>query len=150
MDCFQEIMNDKILIQTLSKFLTVYGQEGLTMALQQYADSQQEYICKTRGSVSKLKICDINYLQIHIHDITVHTCHGTYHKYGSISNELASLSRYGFLKCNQSTLVSLHKIRTIRQNTIIMADHTALHMSRNYAPKIIMEFSRHNTFVKKA
>ena len=142
MDWIQEITKDITLNQTLSKFLTEYGRYGLSHALQLYADMQQEYICKTKEAVSKVKINEINYLEINGHNITVHTSHGIYQKYGSLSKEYKTLSPYGFIKCSQSTLVSLHKIRTIEQDTVILTDNTHLHLSRNCAPKVVMEFSR--------
>ena len=40
-------------------------------------------------------------------------------KYGTLANELKVLSMYGFMKCNQSCLVSLDKIKTIRRNEVI-------------------------------
>lgn len=142
MDWLQEITKDITLNQTLSKFLTEYGLYGLSHALQLYTDMQQEYICRTKEKISKVKINEINYLEISGHNITVYTNQDIYQKYGSLSEEYKTLSNYGFIKCNQSTLVSLYKIRTIEQDTVILTDNTHLHLSRNCAPKVIMEFSR--------
>ena len=142
MDWLQEITKDITLNQTLSKFLTEYGLYGLSHAIQLYTDMQQEYICKTKEAVSKVKIHEIYYLEINGHNITVHTSHGIYQKYGSLSKEYKTLSNYGFIKCNQSTLVSLYKIRTIGNDTVILTNNTNLRLSRSCAPKVIMEFSR--------
>ena len=100
-----------------------------------------QYICKTKTSVSKVKICDIYYLEIMGHHIDVHTEHGTYQKYGTLNNELKRLSPYGFTKCTQSCIVSLHKIRTVLGNEIILTNHEHLYMSRHYAPNVLMAFS---------
>ena len=126
----------------ISLFLKRYGISGLMRAMQSYTDIQQEYICKTRSSLSRLKICDIYYLKILEHTIDVHTKHGTYQKYGSLSNELKHLAPCGFLKCNQSCIVSIRKIRTICNDDIILTNDEHLHMSRHYAPQIILAFSR--------
>ncbi len=117
-----------------------YGTTGLEQALQNYTDLQQEYICKTKTSISKIQIYDIYYLEILEHDISVHTQHGIYQKYGTLSNELKFLSPYGFIKCNQSCIVSMHKIKTICSNDIILINNEHLHMSRHYAPKVITAF----------
>lgn len=53
----------------LSLFLKRYGISGLMCAIQSYTDMQQEYICKTRASLSRLKINDIFYLEIQEHTI---------------------------------------------------------------------------------
>lgn len=52
-------------------------------------------------------------MEIQEHQITIYTQNGIYQKYGSLNNELQSLSPYGFMKCAQNRIVSLRKIRTI-------------------------------------
>ena len=113
MACSNESQIDTELNDTISSFLEQYGSSGLKQALQLYKDTQQEYICRTRTSISKLHISDIYYMEIREHQITIYTQHGTYHKYGTLNNELKLLSSYGFIKCAQNRIVSLNKIRTI-------------------------------------
>lgn len=127
---------------TISTFLTQYGFAGLKQALQLYKNIQQEYICRTRTSISKIHISDIYYMEIREHQITIYTQHGTYHKYGTLNNELKSLSSYGFIKCAQNRIVSLGKIRSICFNDIILVNSTKIHMSKKYAISIISEFSK--------
>lgn len=127
---------------TISNFLEQYGTSGLKEALQLYKNTQQEYICRTRTSISKLNISDIYYMEIREHQITIYTQHDAYHKYGTLNNELKSLSSYGFIKCAQNRIVSLKKIRTIYNNDIILINSTKIHMSRKYAISIISEFSK--------
>ena len=126
----------------LSTFLKQYGVSGLEKALHSYADMQQEYICKTKSSFSKIRLTDIYYLEIQGHSIVVHTQYGTYQKYGSLKKEGKLLSSYGFIKCNQSCLVSLRKIRSIHNNDIILINDAQLHMSQHYAPQVLIAFSR--------
>ena len=113
MTCSSKSQIDIKLQDTISTFLTQYGSSGLNQALQLYKNTQQEYICRTRTSISKINISDIYYMEIQEHQITIYTQHGTYHKYGTLNNELKSLSPYGFIKCAQNRIVSLNKIRTI-------------------------------------
>jgi DNA-binding LytR/AlgR family response regulator len=134
-------INDK-LNKTLSDFLDLYGTSGLENALQLYRNSHQEYICKTRTSVSKMSVWDIYYMEIREHQITIYTQHGTYHKYGTLNNELRSLSSYGFIKCAQNRIVSLGKIRSVCFNDIILINGAKIHMSKKYAISIISEFSK--------
>lgn len=129
---------------SLTLFLDQYGISGLEHALRLYTDTQQEYICKTKKSLSKFRIEDIYYLDIREHTITVHTQHGIYQKYGTLNNELKRLSPYEFMKCNQSCIVSLRKIREIHNSDITLINNECLHMSRHYAPKIIIAFQRHS------
>ena len=108
MTCSNEFQIDTELQDTISNFLTQYGTFGLKQALQLYNNTQQEYICRTRTSISKINISDIYYMEIREHQITIYTQHGTYHKYGTLNNELKSLSPYGFIKCAQNRIVSLN------------------------------------------
>lgn len=127
---------------TISSFLMQYGILGLKQALQLYRDTQHEYICRTRTSISKINICDIYYMEIQEHHITIFTQHGTYHKYGTLNNELKALSSYGFAKCAQNRIVSLKKIQTICYNEIILINGIRIHMSKKYAITIIAAFSK--------
>ena len=127
-------INDK-LNKTLSDFLDLYGTSGLENALQLYRNSHQEYICKTRTSVSKMSVWDIYYMEIREHQITIYTQHGTYHKYGTLNNELRSLSSYGFIKCAQNRIVSLGKIRSICSNDIILINGAKIHMRKKYGER---------------
>lgn len=141
MDWLQEIHRNKEFQNHLIAFIKVYGIDGLEKALISYADMQQEYICKTKTSISKIKIQDIYYLQIRQHTISVHTSDAIYTKYGTLNQELKFLSSYNFAKCSQNCIVSLNKIKSIQNNDIILCNNSKIHMSRNFAPKIISRFT---------
>lgn len=140
MDWLRQIANNISLNNQLTTFLTAYGTDGLEQALLLYTNMQQEYICKTKTSTTKLRIADIYYLDITGHNIIAHTTQGVHRKYGTLSNELKTLSHYGFVKCNQSCIVSLTKIKSIGNNQIILINDEALHLSRSCAPKVILAF----------
>lgn len=142
MTCPNEFQIDTELQNTIFTFLTQYGSSGLNQALKVYEDTQQEYICRTRTSISKIHISDIYYMEIREHQITIYTQYGIYHKYGTLNNELKSLSSYGFIKCAQNRIVSLGKIRSICFNDIILINGAKIHMSKKYAISIISEFSK--------
>lgn len=141
MTLLSEHQIDIELNETISNFLKQYGTSGLKHALQLYINTHQEYICRTRSSISKINISDIYYMEIQEHQITIYTQHGKYHKYGTLNNELKTLSAYDFIKCAQNCIVSLRKIRTICYNDIILANGTKIHMSKKYALSVISKFS---------
>ena len=141
MNWFQEISEDKYLYSEFFAFLDQYGLSGLRQALLLYSGAQEEYICKTRVSISKLKISDIYCIKIKKHNISVYTEQHTYQKYGTLSSELSRLVRHGFIRCSQNCIVSLEKIKTIRNDEIILKNNIPGHMSRNYAPKVIIAFA---------
>lgn len=146
MNWMQELSQDKALQDILNRFLNQHGFSGLEEALLQYSKFNQDYICKTKTGISKFKISDIYYLEIRTHAITVHTQHGDYQKYGSLTKEQKRLSPYGFIKCNQSCIVSLGKIRSICNNTITLVNDVHLHMSQLCAPKVLIAFSHSSTY----
>lgn len=137
----QELFSNKKLCKKLTIFLKEYGPLGLEQALQAYTNMQEKYICKNKTSISKIPIDEIFYLEIQQHRIAIHTCHGTYQKYGTLNNELKFLSHYGFIKCNQSCIISLNKIRTVYNNKIVLINNTEVHMSRKYSSKVLTYFS---------
>lgn len=132
------------ILTDIQSFIATYGESAIQEAMQQYIDNQQIYILKTKYQTTKIKISDIYYLQSQQHNITIHTSHGVYKKYGTLSQELTILYPYGFIKCTQSCIVSLSKIRTIQNNDIILIDDTVLHISRGYAPKVLSAFNGRN------
>lgn len=142
MNNFQDISKNREFKNRISAFLSQYGLAGLEEALNIYEDMQQMYLIKTKSSVSKIRFCEINYIEIQGHHMTIHTEQGTFQKYGSLVQELKLLSPYGFIKCNQNCIVSLHKINEIVQDDIILMDGTSIHMSRNCTPKVLMNFNR--------
>lgn len=147
-ELLETFTNDTNLQISLSTFINHYGLTGLEQAMKYYTNLHKEYICKTKTSVSKFKISDIYYLKIQKHNITIYTNHGTYHKYGTLKSELKCLSPYNFVKCNQSCIVSIKEIRCISNNDIIMSNNIKLHMSRHYAPKVLIAFSLNNYFIE--
>ena len=142
MDWIQELTYNESLCCSLNAFLDQHGLSGLEKALQLYSNTQAEYICKTKAAVTRIKIDDIYYLEIQIHTITIHTEHGIFQKYGSLTDELKFLTSYGFIRCRQNCLVSLEKIHSICDDTIILVNHLQLHMSQRYAPKVLAAFAR--------
>lgn len=140
----QELTKTPYVKDTLIHFLERYGTSGLEQAMRLYTAMQQEYICKTKTTVTKLTITDIYYLEIQEHNITIFTQYETYRKYGTLSNELKFLSPYGFVKCSQNCIVSLGKIRSISNSNIILINNIHLHVSQHYAPKVLMAFSHYN------
>lgn len=142
MNWLEVFSGDENLQEDFLSFLKNYGNGGLKQAMHLYIDKQQEYLCKTKNSVSVFKISDIYYLAIQGHDIAIHTDHGVYHKYGTLSRELKRLSACGFFRCSQSCIVSLDKIKSIQGDEITLVNGGKIHMSRSYTLKIVMEFSR--------
>ena len=141
MDWIQELTQKESLCCSLATFLDQHGFSGLEKALQLYSNTQAEYIYKTKATVTRIKIDDIDYLEIQTHTITIHTEHAAYQKYGSLADELKFLAPYGFIRCRQNCLVSLEKIQSICDDTIILVNHLQLHMSQRYAPKVLAAFA---------
>ena len=76
MTCSSKPQIDTELNDIISNFLDQYGTHDLKQALQLYINTQQEYICRTRSSISKINISDIYYMEIQEHQITIYAQHG--------------------------------------------------------------------------
>ena len=139
-DFLHELLSDQALKVQLTAFLKKYGNSGLSQAMQSYSDLQKQYICKSKNSISKIRLADILYLEIQQDTITIHTASKTYQKYGSLESELSFFPPNEFMKCNQSCVVAIGKIKDIFSNNIILTDNTKLRLSRNYAQAIIFAF----------
>ncbi len=144
MEWLQIISDSKSVYYKLINFLNQYGLSGLEQALQSFEDAQQYYFCNTRSSCSKIKIKDIYYFKITGHEIKVYTTSDIFEKYGTLNNELKALSSYGFVKCHQSYVVSLDKVKSILHNKVVLTNGRILPLSRYYAPKIIVAFHNYN------
>lgn len=139
MDLMNEIETNTIKKDVLT-FLEAYGFKGLQQAMDAYVNMQQIYLCRTRTSTTKIYIRDINYVEVRKHLITIHTSHGSYQKYGTLSNELDFLSRYGFVKCSQNYIVPLTKIQSVSYVDVTLSDGTKIALSKRYASKVLLEF----------
>ena len=56
MDWIQELTQKESLCYSLTAFLDQHGFSGLEKALQLYSNTQAEYICKTKATVTRIKI----------------------------------------------------------------------------------------------
>lgn len=137
-------LQDINLEKKITNFLNLYGSKGLEKALNDYINLKQEYVCKTKNSVSKIYISDIFFIEIHGHHMFIHTEYDTFQKYGTLKQELVFLSQYGFIKCSQNCIVNLHKIKSISQTKIHLNNNATLHLSKYYSKKLIMNFTLQN------
>lgn len=140
MSNLQELIKNNTLNNRLSSFLDKYGISGLEAALTTYESMQQTYTVKTKNTISRIHISDINYIIIDGHHMKIFSSNNVYEKYGSLAQEMKELSAYDFIKCSQNCIVSMNKIKRIDQNNIILYDDTIIHMTRKYAPPILAKF----------
>lgn len=140
MNWMKEVESNQKLNKEIQFFYNTYGISGLKQAIKLYTDMQQKYICKTKTSMAVIYIKDIYYLKIQKHNISVYTAQGVYRKYGTLNGELKTLAPYGFMKCSQSFVVSLSKVKSIDHNDIILTNGSRIHVSKNYIQSIILKF----------
>ena len=133
----QKKITQKELQTILNNFVKRYGDLALVTALQNYIASQQFYVYKTKDSIKRIPIHLINYIEILGHTITIHTANGNFTKYGTLKQEYLHLKEWGFVKCNQSFLVSISKIAEIKGNTIILTTGETFTISRSCTAKVI-------------
>ncbi len=76
----------------LTNFINKYGLTALNQALDLYISMKNQYICKNKSLITRIKISDIYYMEIRGHNITIYTNHGIYHKRGTLKKELETLA----------------------------------------------------------
>lgn len=140
MNWMREIRRNPEAAELMDNFIELYGTDTLVRVLQNYINSQKQYICRTRTSLFKINTDDILYLQITGHNISIYTETGIYTKYGSLNEETNLLRASGFARCNQSSLVALSKIKSVENNYVLMKNGTKLHISRNYSKNFISAY----------
>lgn len=141
MNWLKELENNTSIQNTLASFLEQYGISCFADALLFYMQDHEEYVCRNKTSISRIKIGDILYIKVAKHYIYIYTQDNVYEKYGSLSNELKFFASYRFIQCNQSCIVSLRKIRTIQSNHIILSNSHKLRMGRSYAPNVLASYT---------
>ena len=125
----------------LLRCIELFGIDAFESYMNRYLLYDQLYSCKSDIGTVHIFIKDISHLTIHKHKITIYTDHGTYRKYGSLSNEHILLLPHGFVPCSQSILVAISKIKIIHQKEVILIDGTRLPLSQRYAKKVLLAFS---------
>lgn len=143
MGVFMEKMylSDNIL-KNLNKFIDKYGNDALLTALKDYDILHQNYIYKTKTSIKKIPIASIDFIEIFEHDINIHTNNEVLVKYGTLRNEYTLLKRYGFVKCNQSILVPINKIKEINGKKITLTTGNIFTLSRSCAFEVICAYTK--------
>lgn len=98
--------------------------------------SSAEIILHNVDGCCRIRICDLQYVEVNGHILTYHTDIGTFSQRGTMKQAEAQLSPYGFFRCSQSCLVSLRHIRSIVKDCVIVRE-TVLPLSRNFKQKLI-------------
>lgn len=135
---------DKHMLESIYKFINKYGDNALIVALENYEALHQVYIYRTQTCIKRIPICSINYIEIFGHDIMIHTVDELLKKYGTLKNEYHLLKKLGFVKCNQSILVPLHKIIEIRGRNIILETGDEFILSRSCATEVIYAYVKND------
>lgn len=127
----------------VKNFTKQYGVRALKQALKNYAQTNHSYVICTNESVTQIRIDEIFYLKIEGHHIQVHTEKEKYRKYGTLNKELKTLSAFRFMKCNQSYVASLNKVKSISNSEITLINGERIPMSRKYTSQILLAFHNH-------
>ena len=141
-------LNDNLLTN-LNKFIEKYGSDALLTALNNYDHLHHDYLYKTQTSIKKFPIASINYIEIYEHDISIHTNNEIIVKYGTLTNEYNQLKKYGFVKCNQSTLVPINKIKEINGKKITLITGNTFTLSRSCVFEVICAYTNSPSKIRK-
>ncbi len=81
------------------------------------------------GSVNRIEITDIKYIEVNHHTLTYHTINGDFTARGTMRDTEELLSLHGFCLCNQCYLVNLRYVTAIEDENALVGGET-LRVSR--------------------
>lgn len=79
--------------------------------LPRLTSNETEIVLNASGSIVRLRVSQIYYIESNAHRITYHTVSGKYEVYGSMKETEASLGSNAFARCNNSFLVNMNYVQ---------------------------------------
>lgn len=105
-------------------------------------DAEQKLVLDTTAGKLAVKVSDIVYVEVIRHYLSFHTDAGVYEVRGVMREWEKELGRYHFVRCSQSYLVNLAKVRSIQGNKCMVGGEE-LPLSRNKKNEFIQAFTRY-------
>lgn len=112
-----------------------YGEFSLKLerALSLIKKNKDRFVVITngKGSVLRLNINELFYIQVRSYLLYYHTEHGVIELTGSLKAAEQQFINLGFCRCSNCYLVNLHYVNSIRNNTAFMSNGDQLQISRS-------------------
>lgn len=105
--------------------------------------SDDDLIIKEGSGVTKIRISEIIYLEVYVHDVVFHMGDKEVKTRGSLKQYEEALEKHHFLRCNSCYLVSAAKIRNVNKYEIEMVDGTTLTISHPRKKAFMAEFRKY-------
>lgn len=86
--------------------------------------SEKEVTVQTSGSITRLRVSQIHYVEIRDHLLIYHTDGGRLESWGKLADVEAELSAYNFVRCSSSLLVNLRHVISVAGNSVDVAGTT--------------------------
>ena len=120
------------LIEQINSFIETYGEEKLMDILKDNSNFDAFYECNHRMNKNIIRINDILYLEIFVHEIYVHTKYGIFTKYGNLKEEEEKLKTHGFIRCSQSYLIAIKQIKSYDGKAVSLYTGETISVSKTY------------------
>ncbi|MGX4598916.1 LytR/AlgR family response regulator transcription factor [Faecalimicrobium sp. JNUCC 81] len=79
-------------------------------------------IIENKGSITKVSISSITYIEVMKKELTIHTIDKTYYTKNSMDKIEKELEKYNFFRCHKSYLININHIQYISKNTVSIND----------------------------
>ena len=96
---------------------------------------------KTEGSIKRVFLKDIYYVEVRNHELIYHNSDGNYSLRGSLSDVTKALRDDGFARCNNCYLVNMARVKEVKGNLVLMENGDELVISRPKHSEFIQSFS---------
>lgn len=105
--------------------------------------SKNKYIfVDGKSDTLKIKVSDINYVEIQKRDMTIHTTKGKYQAKTTMNKLEDNLNNYNFYRCHKSFLVNLEYVESIKQYVAILENKDEVPVSRHRYKDFKIRFLR--------
>ncbi|EIS9209309.1 response regulator transcription factor [Clostridioides difficile] len=95
--------------------------ENILTCISDIIKKRENYLIVNRkGSIDKILIDRVTYIEVNKKDITIHTLDDFYCTKNTIEKLEKELEIYGFFRCHKSYLVNLNHIKSMSRTTIII------------------------------
>ena len=91
--------------------------------------------------VARIKVRDIQYVEVRGHMLTYHTYDGNYYDFSSLSSREQELAGKGFARCSNRYLVNLRYVKGFKGYTLYLQDGTELKISQPRKKAFLQTFS---------
>jgi len=105
-------------------------------------ESKDEVMINSSGSLLRLPLISISYVEVFSHQVIYHTDNGDYSEWRSLSSIEANFLSHGFAKGSSSYLINLRRIKALTGEKVTLSDGKVIYISRRNKKEFAQTFAQ--------